>query len=202
MKRVLIIDNFLKEPDAEWVRARNSDFKDIEHRGLDYPGIAEVSDPRSEDRIREIIGQKGGRFTTIFRRYLPTEKPVTFIHNDCQLGLFSAILFLTRPDHARGGVAFWRHRLYGWEGQPAAAELAPRGLRDTPALWESVHQDGFDEFKWEMVDYVPVQFNRLIIFLSSRYHSRYPKEATGETPDMCRMIKTFFFQPEAACPEK
>jgi hypothetical protein len=71
-----------------------------------------------------------------------------------------------------------------------------RGLRDTPELWENVHKDGFDSFKWEMVDYVPMYFNRLILFLSVRYHSRFPKEPTGNDPATCRMIKTFFYYPE------
>lgn len=195
MKRCHVIDNFLPDPNAERARALEAPFHDVEHRGLDYAGISPCPDPLVEARVRQTLGVIGGEFTTFFRRYVPGENPATFIHNDSQIGVFSGILFLSAPEHCRGGLAFWRHRLYGWETQPEKGVVETFGEVDSPAFWNRIKDEGFDEPRWEMVDYVPMEFNRLVLFPSGRYHSRYPKEVPGKDLTDCRLIKTFFWLP-------
>ncbi len=203
MKRVVVIDDFLKDPSAEREKALKANYKkSTVHRGQNYPGIAIEDDAESEDKIRSLMKVEGGAFTTFYRTYPPTEPQGTFIHNDVLIGQFSGILFLNDPKDCKGGVAFWKHKLYGWELVPRVEELAPMGLRDTPELWRSVLGDGLDEFKWQMVDYVPMEFNRLILFLSPRFHSRYPFALPGHRPENWRLIKTFFYWPDKAGPEE
>lgn len=199
--RCLVVDNFLADAEEERGRALASDFQTEEHRGLDYPGIALAPAPELEERIRGLLSLQGGDFTSFYRRYLPSEKQGTFIHNDCHIGDVSGILFLSRPEHCFGGLAFWRHRLYGWEQQPPNEDaIRHLGLRDTPELWESVHKDGLEEERWQMVDYWRMDFNRLVLFRSDRYHSRYPKATTGSGPEDCRLIRTFFLKGATPCP--
>jgi hypothetical protein len=201
LKRCYVTDNFLADPHEERTRALAAQYSAVEHRGLDYAGIAPAPDQAAEQRVRDVLGVSGGAFTTFWRRYLPSENPATFVHNDCQIGAFSGILFLSPPEHCKGGVAFWRHRLYGWEVQPAYGVVEQFGEKsDNAAFWDRIKDEGLEEARWEMVDYVPMQFNRMVLFDSKRYHSRYPKAIGGTSPGDCRLIKTFFWMPDPPLP--
>lgn len=188
-----VVENFLKDPISERDRALAATYSPICHNGLNYQGIAMTTDEASENKLRLLCGTNGGVFETFWRRYLADEESETFIHNDIEIGHHSAILFLNSPEQCKGGVAFWRHKLYGWHRQPTAQELEVRGLEDTKEFWQSLYQDGFHEKKWEMVEYVPMAFNRLVLFDSNLFHSRYPKRAFGTDIHSARLIKTFFF---------
>jgi hypothetical protein len=191
--KVCVIDNFLADPMAEREKALAASYVPVNHNGIDYRGIALTEDVENRERIAKTLGiEANGDWTTFWRRNLEGEASETYIHSDAMIGDYSAILYLSLPEHCRGGTAFWRHKLYGWYMQPTLEEVEALGLDDTPALWDSVYQDGFIEKKWEMVDYVPMAFNRLIIFHSKRFHSRYPKESFGGAVSDGRLIKVFF----------
>lgn len=177
-------------------KALSAEYKPIEHNGLKYRGIALTDDPDAQGRIAQTLGiSPTAQWTTFWRRNLAGEQSETFIHSDILIGQFSAILYLSLPEHCKGGTAFWRHKLYGWQVHPTGQEIAEKGLDDTKELWDSVYQDGFIEKKWEMVDYVPMAFNRLVIFHSPRFHSRYPKESFGADLNDGRLVKVFFYKP-------
>jgi hypothetical protein len=196
--KVFVVDDFLKDPHKERSRALAADFRTVRHNGVEYRGIAETSDAEVEARLDELIGFGPAKERVCFwRSYLADEESETYIHSDVQIGHLTAILYLSLPEHAKGGLAFWRHKLYGWSAHPDAPTLERQGLRDTPELWDSVWKDGFDEFKWEMEDYVPIYFNRLVLFASPRFHSRYPKRAFGTSVADGRLIKTWFLKYDA-----
>ena len=199
--RVHVIENFLENPAEERARALEATYQTVEHNGLNYRGIAETEDDASCRKIKRVLfgdENAAGSFRVIWRRYLENEENETYIHNDCLIANFTAILFLNPPGQAKGGIAFWKYRPFQWHQQPTPSEIAERGLQDTPELWERVYQDGFDEAKWEMTDYVPMAFNRLVLFHSPRFHSRYPKQAFGTELGNSRLIKVFFFKCESA----
>lgn len=190
---IQVIENFLADPVAERAKALAASYSDVDHNGLDYKNIHLHHDEAAENKIRLAVGCAGGAFETFYRFYKGGETHSTWIHCDVEIGHHSAVLFLNEPANCRGGLAFWRHKTYGWHRQPTAAELVAMGIRDTKEFWQGIHQDGLDPFKWEMVEYVPMEFNRLVIFDSSLFHSRYPKETSGEGVENGRLIKTFFF---------
>lgn len=193
--KVLVIDDFLKDPSAERRRALKARYSNVEHNGISYRGIAKTVDLENQKRIDGLIGFGDSKDVTCFyRRYLESEESETYIHSDVQIGHFTAILYLSDPKDCRGGIAFWRHRKYGWELQPTVQELARHQLKDTPELWAQVYEEGFDESKWEMFDYVPIEFNRLVVFYSPRFHSRYPKKSFGTELKDSRLIKTWFLK--------
>lgn len=200
--KVLVIDDFLADPMAERNRALAAEFKRETHNGLTYRGIAKTQDPENTERLEKILGYgKAKEVIAMWRRYLASEESETYIHSDVQIGTFTAILYLSLPEQCKGGIAFWRHRTYGWHQQPAVELLTHQGLRDTPELWDSVWKDGMDEFKWEMTDYVPIHFNRMVIFYSPRFHSRYPKKSFGTDISNSRLIKTFFLKYDELKPQ-
>jgi len=187
----IVIDNFLSDPKTERELALSAEYHDIEHRGLNYRGISPVEDPSSFERIEKAVGMKLPKRECIYRRYLPEYKNETHIHNDCLIATFTGICFLTPPEHCKGGLAFWKHRALGWEAQPMPEAHLRFGFKDDD-YYLQVHKDGFDEDRWKMVDYVPMQFNRMVIFWGPRYHSRYPKDPPGTGMKDCRLIKVFF----------
>lgn len=203
MKAYIAIDNFLADPMKERERALAARYQEVSHNGVRYRGIARTEDLEVQARLDEIIAGPGARAsesTCFWRRYLAGEASETFIHSDVQIGHFTAILYLSLPEHCKGGLAFWRHRTYGWHAHPDPKSLAVQGLRDNEALWKSVHEDGFDEFKWELWEYAPIYFNRLVIFSSPSFHSRYPRQAFGTELGNSRLIKTWFLKYDKAKP--
>lgn len=200
MKRSIIIDDFLDDPHTERKRALQGKYDDVLHRGLYYPGISPHADDETENRIRRRLNLSGGAFQSFFRMYLPGMDQHTFIHNDCQIGVISGILFLTHPADCKGGLAFWRHRLYGWETQPGPGVLERFGEKDTQAFWEKIKVEGHEAERWEMVDYAAMEFNRMVLFDSARYHSRWPKEELAPDAHHCRLIKVFFWMPDKDAP--
>lgn len=197
--KVHVLDNFLLDPEGERARALEGTYKTIGHNALTYRGISLCEDLDNQARIANYLGHSGaGKWEVFWRRYLKSEKNETYIHNDCIIGQYTCILFLNTPEQCKGGTAFWMHKLYKWFMNPSIGDMDCLGLRDTPEFFRALLQDGFDESKWEMIDYVPMQFNRLIIFPSSRFHSRYPQEAFGDDTESGRLIKVFFYQPEVA----
>lgn len=191
-------DNFLENPDEERKKALSSTYETQIHNGLTYHGISRCEDPRSQMKILELLGitpKSTNKWITFFRRYMKDEVKETFIHPDAEIGQITALLYLNEPKQCFGGTAFWKHKLYKWHMQPFIHELEPLGLKDEPKLWKSILEDGFDESKWKMVDYIPMLYNRLIVFDSRLFHSRYPKTSFGSTIDNARLVKVFFFTP-------
>lgn len=190
-----VIDNFFDDPELERAKALVSEFKDTEHNGMTYGGICQVQDDASFSKIQSALSLADASSKECFyRRYLPGQESVDFIHNDSLIGTFSAIAFLNSPEQCNGGLAFWRHKLLGWDQHPNAQQCTAMGLLDKDPWFQRVFEDGHREELWEMTDYVPMKFNRCVVFYSPTFHSRYPKEAIGSEAADCRLIKTFFYK--------
>lgn len=196
--KVHVIDNFVEDAAAERTRALASEFKTVSHNKLEYRGISllDAATDEATGRIAKILFGENAPSSqeTFFRRYLEAEENETFIHSDVLIGTFTGILFLNPPEQCRGGLAFWKHRPYGWETHPTGEQLQRQGLTDTPELWKSIYRDGFEEWKWEMTDYVPMAWNRLVLFHSPRFHSRYPQKTFGTELENARLIRVFFLK--------
>lgn len=191
-------DGFFDDPVGERNAALAADFKTVEHNGVTYRGIALVDDKVHGERIEQMLGEKmDGARTVYWRRNLAREENETYIHSDVQIGTYTAVAYLTPRELCQGGTAFWRHKKYGWTRQPTKDEMRALGLPDTPEFWQEIYQDGFDESKWDLLDVAEMKWNRLVIFPSAHFHSRYPKESFGRAPDDGRLIKVFFLNPKA-----
>jgi putative lipoic acid-binding regulatory protein len=192
----IVIDNFFSDPDKERTAAIEADYTNIDHDGYSYPGMVQISDPDSVKKIVSELGESMPKaVTTIYRRYLPHDVQATYIHNDSNIGTYSAVVFLNTAEQCEGsGLAFWQHKETGWYGQPTAQEFAPTGLVDSPALWQGMVEQGMDERRWNLVAAVPMKYNRCVVFDSSKYHSRYPQQAIGEDVTTSRLIKVFFLK--------
>ncbi len=98
------------------------------------------------------------------RLTLKADKGVTGVHIDpCH---YSGILYLSQPEHCRGGTEFFRHRRTGLEAVPHdIARINAAGYADINALVEDVvNKDTRSPSKWERSFVAPMRFNRLILF--------------------------------------
>lgn len=193
----VVIDNFFDDPIKEREKAMKAEYKDVKHNGLMYRGIAIDDDGPGFEKLKTEIKleEKITETTCFYRRYLKGYKSETFIHSDVLIGQVSAIAYLTPEKHCTGGLAFWRHKALGWHGHPDNELQKALGI-DGNRIFDMIYKDGFEEDMWEMVEYVPVTFNRCVIFSSHEYHSRYPMVPPGDTMEDCRLIKVYFFNHE------
>ena len=107
---------------------------------------------------------------------------------------WSGVLFLTLPEHCRGGTSFMRHRRFGTDHAPLTrAELAIYGVDNPDAALDRVlGQDSNDPDKWETVMTVPMRFNRLVLFRPLMWHAA--GEGFGDSFENGRLVQLFFLR--------
>lgn len=183
MSKVYLVDNFL--PNAAEVRkqALNSKFGDYTgHDGQVYKRVCITDIPGLQERIEVAFGPVE-MLGMGFRLNYEDEVPNQSIHSDMGWGTHALVLYLCEGN---GGTAFWQHKSTG-------AEVIEPGQID---LWESIDGDWDDESKWKQLFLADLKFNRAVIYESKRFHSRYPFEAFGSTPEDGRLIAVAFFTPK------
>jgi hypothetical protein len=107
---------------------------------------------------------------------------------------WSGILYLTRPEHCRGGTHFYRHRATGTDHAPVATADLARCNAGTPreALDRILGQDSNDETRWERTLTVPMRFNRLVLFRPLLWHSA--GGGFGTSIEDGRLVQLFFLR--------
>lgn len=112
-------------------------------------------------RLCELVGAPKRRGVEAFRIYTADQSQPTFIHTDSAINDWSAVLYFD----SIGGTAFW-----------------------TP---KHDNADPFNESEWSLHTLVNARPNRLLVFPSHYWHSRYPRAVVqpGET----RLIQVMFF---------
>jgi len=116
--------------------------------------------------------------------------------------LFGGVLYLSLPEHSRGGTTFFRHRHTGWDRTPNAERLRAGGYRSLADYQRRElrpnERMSFDEWVkrretlWEPVLELPMRFNRLVIFRSDFYHA--VTELFGTAIDDGRLVQLFHFE--------
>ncbi|MGE0152184.1 MAG: DUF6445 family protein [Reyranellaceae bacterium] len=110
--------------------------------------------------------------------------------------VWAGVLFMTLPQHCRGGTEFFRHREYGTESAPLTQEDVKAygpGETDRDKLVDRLTEiDGRDRSKWDLIMTVPMRFNRLVLFRGWAWHTA--GESFGNAPENCRLVQLFFFR--------
>lgn len=110
---------------------------------------------------------------------------------------WAAVWYGSLPEHYGNANAtyFWKHKALGMEEFPMNTEGAAQlGFNGPDDLRDFMYTDGMDHSKWDIVHAIPQKFNRLVMFRSNIWHS--PGELFGTTKEDCRLIQTFFFEPD------
>lgn len=194
---LLIIDDFLTDPLAARQRALALGYDPAKKAG-NYPGlmsdlplVIEGLDAAVSSLAGEQLVAAAGTMHGHCRLTLRADRGVTGVHIDpCH---YSGILYLSLPDHCRGGTEFFRHRRTGLDAiPPDIARIHAAGYPDINALVEDVvNRDTRSPSKWERSFVVPMRFNRLVLFSPWMFHNAAP--AFGDRPDNGRLIQTLFF---------
>lgn len=106
-----------------------------------------------------------------------------YIHSDRESGNHTCVAYLT--EHTEdSGTAFFMHKRTGLREMPSFAEMAERGILDEMKA-DMVSRD---PDKWVQTDYVRGALNRALIFRAPLFHSRFPLEGIGQSPDEGRLV--------------
>ena len=125
------------------------------------------------------------------RRYMVHVDPETY---------WAGIVYLTLPEHCRGGTEFFRHVALGTDRAPLhPEEFAELGVDNYhQAADKIIRPDSNDPTKWRHLMTVPMRFNRLILLRPWLWHTS--GESFGETPENGRLVQLFFFDAAARDP--
>ncbi len=192
------IDNFLDNALVVRSEALKQDF-DVatEFQGLSYKGVVPVVDPVVLAGIALGLAELHGRPVkldmTFYRLSKAGEDTPTWIHQDNSCSPFAAILHLTRPQFCVGGTAFWKHRRLGIDALPMSEfERLAAGMVVDEQFCADINKDGQTTDAWDMVALAPMKFNRMVVFPSNLFHSRWPQFAEGRNKDDGRLILVSF----------
>lgn len=181
---ITIVDNFMSDPHPIRYLGQTAQYEDrILQDGQEYKRIAERVVPEVVDRLNEHFGRPISLLGMGFRLNYDGEPPNTDIHTDQGWGKYALVLYLSKDEDWHGGTAFWTHAATG------ADRIRP-GDVDTI---KAVELDWNNIGAWHMDSVVDGRFNRAVIYRSELFHSRWPFEAFGSTPDDGRLVLVAFF---------
>lgn len=193
----LIIDDFLANPFDVRRQSLALDY-DPKFKNGNYPGL-----------ISTLPLQTAALDKTVSKIIGTSLKPANnTLHGHCRLTLagdrgrsgvhidpcfYSGILYLSLPEHCKGGTDFFRHRRTGLEAVPSTEmRLLESGYNDPNKLIEEVvNKDTNSASKWERTMRAPMRFNRLILFNPWLFHNA--GQAFGNSAETGRIVCLLFF---------
>lgn len=182
---LLVADNFLPDPDAVRSLALETEFIDWEGPdGQVYKRVAPAELPEVVNQLSSLMGRTVEIHRIGFRLNYAGEAPNKEIHSDLGWGTHAAVLYLSEPpEGVESGTAFWKHKATG-------AETLEVGQVD---LWYAVRDDWDNADAWDQTRFVSCKYNSCTVYRSSYFHSRWPFEAYGTTPEDGRLTVVAFF---------
>ncbi|MEL6687895.1 MAG: DUF6445 family protein [Pseudomonadota bacterium] len=193
----MIIDDFLSNPYDVRRQALALNYDPALKKG-NYPGLISSAPLNVEATERSVSKLLGTPLTAApgtshghCRLTLSGNKGKSGVHIDpC---FYSGILYLSLPEHCRGGTDFFRHKRTGLESVPMnELNLVKSGYSDPNHLIEDVvNKDTLRPSQWERTMRAPMRFNRLILFSPWMFHNAAP--AFGKTPETGRLVCLLFF---------
>jgi len=183
MNDIYILDDF--HPYAEELREDALTSEYVDWQGPDgqvYKRICIKEIPLLKEMLTYLFGPLN-MLGMAYRLNFDEELPNAAIHSDMGWGTHALVLYLS---DGPSGTAFWTHKETG----------ADKILPNQHELFEAVCHDWNDESKWNQDTFVCMKFNRALVYRSELFHSRYPFEAFGDSPETGRLIAVAFFTPE------
>lgn len=173
---ICVFDGVLKNPISYRQQALELKYESVDTGAEVFHGIADPGDMKGI-LPKEITLRLSGLTSTItFFRKSPYEQGEPhFVHCDNGMGQWTGILYLTLEPPATDGTTFWRHR------ETNQIEASPS--------WDG-RQEWGDTHKWEPWNHVRAEFNRLLVFPSSYFHSRaiFANYGHGENSRLVQVV--------------
>jgi Family of unknown function (DUF6445) len=199
---VLVVDNFLRNPDEVRTLALAQDYgEDLRfYKGLRtsqrflWPNLREEFSRLLGTPVTEWLGHGANG---VFQQ-TKSDDPLVW-HHDTQG--YAAAVYLTPEAPPSSGTSFWRDRSYGCRRRPShPMEAARLGDAETIDAASAVVYDQYNiehGDNWELVESVAGLYNRLVIWDASLIHSAtsYSDFSEGGTAPT-RLVQLFFFDVE------
>lgn len=180
MTDLYVLENFHAYAEEIREHALASQYQDwLGPDGQVYKRICITEIPLLETMLDELFGGIE-MLGMAYRLNFNNEPPNAAIHTDLGWGTHALVLYLA---DGPSGTAFWRHK----------EAKRDRILPNETEVFEMVSGDWNNKDKWEKVHVVEMKFNRAIVYKSCLFHSRYPFEAFGDSPENGRLIAVAFF---------
>lgn len=116
----------------------------------------------------------------------------TRVHADRRAWM--ALVYLTAPEHCRGGTGWYRHRSTGATCESAVfleSSFGHLAGRPRSELVEAMLSLSCDLAQWVEVQRVGMAFNRCVIFRADQFHAVL--ETFGDCPENGRLTQVFEF---------
>lgn len=194
---LLLFDDFVSDPGRLRRQALELGYDRAAKAG-NYPGVTSTRSlhiPDLDDFVSQAIGVRvrpaPGTLHGHCRLTLRADRGFSGVHVDP--AFYSGILYLSRPEDARGGTDFYRHRRTGLERVPSTPSgLVESGYPDADTLIQDVvNRDTARASAWERTMTTPMRFNRLVLFSPWMFHNS--AAGFGETPETGRLVYLMFF---------
>ena len=193
----LMIDDFAADPHELRRQALALGYDPATKRG-NYPGLTSARPlpiKGLDDYVSRAIGAPVATAPDTLhghcRLTLKGDRGASGVHIDP--AFYSGILYLTLPEHCRGGTDFYRHKRTNLDRVPLTAPgIHAAGYTDVNTLIEEVvNQDTQKPARWERTFTAPMRFNRLILFSPWMFHNS--AAGFGSGPEDGRLAYLMFF---------
>lgn len=207
---LLVIDDFLPNPLAHRAWAMAQRYLDQSHHvGANFPGLQTLGGA-VPDGLAQVLAHrlgcdlKWGWPSHGALRYSPAgcmaRSDIHVDHGDGRKA-YAAVLYLSLPEHCRGGTSFWRHRETGWTQAPSDAQARDSRFGTAQTFMQALAAGRAQDFSditqgrsdWDRLFEVPMRFNRLIAYRSDHFHAI--GEVFGSRLSDGRLTQLFFFEP-------
>ena len=197
---ILVIDDFYDDPHAVRNAALHTDYARAA-AGANYPGD-NSADTFEVQGLNELVSglihepvtgtPNSGHCRFRIATAGAESRARARMHVDGQ-SYWSGIVYLSLPEHCRGGTEFYRHKELGSDRAPIYDhEVAQFGSQSCAQFTQQViNRDGNDNSKWEHLMTIPMRFNRCVLFRPWFWHTS--GESFGDCGENARLIQLFFF---------
>lgn len=202
MQRIIVVDNFYKDPVLVRKMALASQFEDV--RGLNYPGFQSLKSFASPSLVQSfskitsenlVVSPENLTFGK-FRVMLDSTGSRLKIHVDGDTD-WTGLVYLNLPEQCQGGTAFYKHIRTGLSEVPSPEQISSAGFATWREMEKSVvGADSLDLHAWELMDYVGMKFNRLVLFRGDKLFHAHTC-AFGDSLVNGRLTQNFFFRTAA-----
>lgn len=197
---IIIIDNFLTDPEYFRETARKMDFPYQEEMS-NFPGrnsLQRLDAPDIDETIAEIVNEPLVPLRNLshakFRLTLKDDVGRAKVHLDNSQ--WSGILYLSKDDDVQSGTDFFKHKATNLDTALLSQEDIQRLGWGTPENANSeinniIKRETNDDDKWEHIMRVPMKYNRLLLLRPWLWHTAGP--GFGTNLDNGRLVYLLFY---------
>lgn len=197
IKSLYIIDDFLRDPHQLRNLALQQNYPAYDKlppfpgRNSEHRQIINGLDQKISEIVGEPLVPTDGTSYAKFRLALEGEKGTNSVHIDN--AHWTAILFLTLPEHCRDGTHLFRHLPTGTDRAPYFRhEYEKYGATEQQELLDkTVNAHSNDPSKWEKLMTIPMRFNRMILMRPQQWHDA--GESFGDCAENGRLVYLSFY---------